>query len=74
MAPTLNPNPNNNPRRWASVKEAAAYLKLGRFTTYRLIKSGRLPAVRLGSRIRVDLGRVDELLDSGALGTSENEE
>lgn len=71
MAAPLNHSLNNAPRRWASPKEAATYLKLGRFTIYRLIKAGTIPAVRLGSRFRIDLGRVDELLDSGALGTSE---
>ena len=35
-----------------TVREAAAFLKLGRNTVYEWAASGKLPSLRLGSRIR----------------------
>jgi excisionase family DNA binding protein len=35
-----------------TVREAAAFLRLGRNTIYEWAASGKLPSVRLGSRIR----------------------
>jgi len=35
-----------------TVREAAAFLRLGRNTVYEWAASGKLPSVRLGSRIR----------------------
>ena len=34
------------------MREAAAFLKLGRNTVYEWAASGKLPSLRLGSRIR----------------------
>jgi len=42
---------NANEALW-TVREAAAFLKLGRNTVYEWAASGKLPSVRLGSRIR----------------------
>jgi len=43
-----------------SPTEAAAYLGLGsRFAIYRLVACGRLPAVRLANKIRLDLQDLD---------------
>jgi excisionase family DNA binding protein len=35
-----------------TVREAAAFLRLGRNTVYEWAASGKLPSLRLGSRIR----------------------
>ena|SRR2546422_5733881 len=52
-------------QRLLSVHEAAVYLGLGsRYAIYRLISSGRLPAVRLGSRIRLDLRDLDAMIEN----------
>lgn len=52
-------------QRLLSVHEAAVYLGLGsRFAVYRLISSGQLPAVRLGSRIRLDLRDLDAMIEN----------
>ena len=37
-----------------TVREAAAFLRLGRNTIYEWAASGKLPSVRLGSRIRFE--------------------
>jgi len=52
-------------QRLLSSHEAAVYLGLGsRYAVYRLIASGQLPAVRLGSRIRLDLRDLDAMIES----------
>jgi excisionase family DNA binding protein len=51
-------------RRLLSPSEAAAYLGLGsRFAIYRLVASGRLPAVRLANKIRLDLRDLDVTIE-----------
>ena len=51
-------------RRLLSPTEAAAYLGLGsRFTIYRLVSSGALPAVRLANKIRLDLHDLDAAIE-----------
>ena len=42
---------NANEALW-TVREAAAFLRLGRNTVYDWAASGKLPSLRLGSRIR----------------------
>ena len=42
---------NANEALW-TVREAAAFLRLGRNTVYEWAASGKLPSLRLGSRIR----------------------
>ena len=44
-------NEITNEALW-TVREAAAFLRLGRNTVYDWAASGKLPSVRLGSRIR----------------------
>jgi excisionase family DNA binding protein len=41
-----------------SVAEAASRLHVSRVTAYRLVSSGKLPALRIGNQIRID---ADEL-------------
>jgi excisionase family DNA binding protein len=51
-------------RRLLSPNEAATYLGLtSRFAIYRLVASGRLPAVRLANKIRLDLRDLDATID-----------
>ena len=42
---------NANEALW-TVREAAAFLRLGRNTVYEWAASGKLPSLRLGSRVR----------------------
>ena len=37
-----------------TVREAAAFLRLGRNTVYEWAASGKLPSLRLGSRVRFE--------------------
>ena len=51
-------------RRLLAPEDAARYLGLSsRFAVYRLVSSGRVPAVRLGSRLRLDLHDLDRVID-----------
>jgi excisionase family DNA binding protein len=57
--------------RLLSPVEAAAYLGLpSRFAVYRLVSSGRLPAVRLANKIRLDLCDLDALIEAAKGGTA----
>lgn len=61
-------------RRLLSPTEAAAYLGLGsRFAIYRLVSSGRLPAVRLANKVRLDLQDLDAAIELGKHGASRPE-
>ncbi len=51
-------------RRLLSPTEAAVYLGLrSRFAIYRLVSSGRLPAVRLANKVRLDLQDLDAAIE-----------
>lgn len=43
----------NEVKRYLTVKEVSQILRLGRTHTYKLIKDGVIPSVRLGKFIRV---------------------
>ena len=52
-------------RRLLSPEEAAAYLGLpSRFAIYRLVASGRLRALRLANKLRLDLRDLDSMIES----------
>jgi excisionase family DNA binding protein len=50
-------------RRYASLADAAAYLRCNEKTLRRHIAAGDLTGYRLGRVIRVDLNELDELLN-----------
>jgi len=51
--------------RFLTVQEVADLMRVSSMTVYRLIKSGELPAVRVGRSFRVAEGDVDTYLASG---------
>jgi excisionase family DNA binding protein len=51
-------------RRWITVKECAEYCDLHIKSVYLLITKGHIPAAKIGGSIRVDLKRLEELLES----------
>jgi excisionase family DNA binding protein len=51
--------------RFLTVQEVADLMRVSSMTVYRLIKSGELPAVRVGRSFRVAVGDVDTYLASG---------
>ena len=51
--------------RFLTVQEVAQLMRVSSMTVYRLIKSGELPAVRVGRSFRVAEGDVDTYLASG---------
>ncbi|QOQ39318.1 helix-turn-helix domain-containing protein [Trueperella pecoris] len=48
-----------------TVAEVAELTRVSRMTVYRMVHSGDLPAVRVGSSYRVPKSAVDKLLSSG---------
>jgi excisionase family DNA binding protein len=52
------------PRKLFSIKEVAATMGVGRTTAYRLIQSGQLTSVRVGSRVSVRPEAIDDFLGS----------
>ncbi|WP_103383294.1 helix-turn-helix domain-containing protein [Pseudonocardia dioxanivorans] len=47
-----------------TVAEVAERIRVSKMTVYRLLHSGRLPAVRFGRSFRVQPAAVDELIES----------
>jgi excisionase family DNA binding protein len=50
-----------------TVDEVARVLRVSNMTVYRLIKSGRLGAIRIGKNFRVRRSEVVRYLDAGAV-------
>jgi len=50
-------------KRWISIKEAAKYLSLHPKTLYRQLGT-EIPYAKIGGSVRVDLKRLDEILDA----------
>jgi excisionase family DNA binding protein len=56
-------------QRLLSPVQVAAYLGLrDRFAVYRLVASGRLPALRIGNKLRVDLHDLDSMIENAKTG------
>lgn len=61
-APATNPAPSATTCRTMSVTQAARVLGISRTTAYECVRSGDLPALRLGGRIVIPTQVVDDLL------------
>ena len=55
---------NFSGRRWISIRECSTYLSLHEQSVYRLVNKGVIPASRIGRNVRVDLKKLDEILES----------
>lgn len=53
-----------------TVSEVARMMRVSNMTVYRLIKSGELPALRVGKNYRIRNSDVDRYLDDQAVGGS----
>lgn len=68
-APHNHDGPHPLMQRLLSPVQVAAYLGLrDRFAVYRLVASGRLPALRLGNKLRVDLRDLDSMIEDAKAG------
>ena len=52
------------------VKEAAVRLGVSHWAVRQWIKSGKLPAVRLGRRVLIEPGELERLVEQGRMGAS----
>jgi|SRR2546427_3018531 len=60
-------------RRLLSPEQAAAYLGLrSRFAIYRLVASGRLRALRLANKLRLDLQDLDSMIEDSKVESTGN--
>jgi len=64
MASSENPGPS----KILTVAEVAEYLRVHRSTIYRLLKSGGIPAFRVGSDWRFNSEAIDRWLQSQQTG------
>lgn len=51
-----------------TVREVAAMMRVSNMTVYRLIKSGQLPAVRVGKNFRIRESDMNKYLEDRAVG------
>ena len=58
-------------RRTISVNEAAKILGIGRSAAYEGVKSGQIPAIRVGGRWLVPLAALDRMLAEAGKGEGE---
>jgi excisionase family DNA binding protein len=60
-------------RRLLSAEQAAAYLGLrSRFAIYRLVARGRLRALRLANKLRLDLQDLDSMIEDSKVESTGN--
>ena len=60
-----------SPRRFHSVEDEAARLKVSRSWLYGEVRAGRLPHRRAGGRILIDPSEVDEFLELSGVSVAE---
>jgi len=56
-------------RRWISVRECGSYLSIHTKSVYRLIDHGEIPASKIGGSVRVDLKKLEELMEEREVGS-----
>lgn len=54
-----------------TVAEVAALLRVSNMTVYRLIRSGELPALRVGKSYRIRENDLDDYLSTGSVDADE---
>ena len=52
-----------------TVEEVADYLRVTEKTIYRLLKQGKIPAVKVGRQWRFEKAKIDEWLHQSSVGT-----
>ena len=45
--------------KFMTTSEVAAYLRVGRLTVYKMVRTGKLPAFRIGSDYRFSVEEID---------------
>ncbi len=57
--------------RLLTVSEVAGALRVSNMTVYRLVRTGQLPAIRVGKNYRIRQADLDSYLQSGAVQAEE---
>jgi len=57
-------------RRWVPIKTASEYLSIHEVTCRRLIDRGEIPATKIGRSVRVDMKKLEEILETRELERS----
>ncbi len=57
--------------RYFSYEQASAYSSLSRWTLYRAIEAGELPAVRVGRRTLIERAALDQFLEARTISKTE---
>jgi excisionase family DNA binding protein len=63
VASRMAAHPSKPPAQALSLKDAAKTIGISRATLYRMVNDGRLPTVRIGSRVLVKRADIEALLD-----------
>ncbi len=56
-----------------TVEEAAGLLRISRGLAYEIVRSGRLPSIRLGRRLLVPRSALERMLAEADVGAGEND-
>jgi excisionase family DNA binding protein len=63
---------NGSGRRYATIKETAAYMRINERTVRLMIDDGRLRAYRFGPRIvRLNLDEIDDVMAGGGVAAAQ---
>ncbi len=74
MKTDSNSNPEVIPERYVDVKAASRYTSLAVSTIYEWASQGKIPSIKIGSRVLFDLEDIDRLMASLKRTTNQEEE
>lgn len=63
--------PDEGGDRLLTVSEVAAALRVSNMTVYRLVRTGQVPAIRVGKNYRIRQADLDTYLKSGSIQAEE---
>jgi excisionase family DNA binding protein len=66
--------PGGTVTEFMTVAEAAALLRIGERTAYKLVRSGRLPAVKVGNQWRIERRAFDAWVAAGGERGAESDD
>ncbi|MBT6225190.1 MAG: helix-turn-helix domain-containing protein [Candidatus Scalindua sp.] len=64
---------NGYTKRYVSIKEVSAYTSLAENTLYEWAGQGKIPSIKIGRRVLIDLEDIDRLMSSFKRSTNQCE-